>query len=207
MRETYENLRELANLYRGTEALEELALNYQNTEDPIILAYVFTKQYGLIYGVCQKYFYLNESDFASFSVEEVHKVLMKFDPNAEKVASVRTMIVRYLERRLYKETKELNYQKRSANNTADSYEVFVTEQQTSSKAMSYKEDKFEMVELIDLVNKVDSLTDNEIKYCKIIMQSGDKVKATDIAQELGISSSAVTQIKKSLQGKLSFMVA
>lgn len=207
MRETYESLKTLGNLYRGTETLEEIAINYQNTEDPIILAYVFTKQYGLIYGVVQKYFYLTEDDFASFAVEEVHKVLMNYNPYAEKKASVRTMIVRYLERRLYAETKNLSYQKRSANNTADSYEVYVADLNTGSKSMSYKEDQFEMIELLELVEKVDNLTKNEIEYCRIIMQSGDKVKATDIAQELKISSSAVTQIKKSLQGKLSFMIA
>lgn len=195
MQTTYKNFSNLSTLYTGdTSNLDNLALEYQRTEDPILLAVVFCRQYPYILTQTNKYFNLSESDKASFVVEELHKSMKDFQTG--KGAKIQTLFSRYLNRRLYAETSMLNHQKRSANNSADSYEEVA-----ETNPMKYEEEAYENYELIDSLKSADILTDNELKYCRIIMTETDKVRDSEIARELGITASAINQLKKALKKK------
>lgn len=194
MQTTYKNFKELSTLYTGqTSNLDALALEYQQTEDPIILAVVFCKQYPYILTQVEKYYNLSESDKSSFSVEELHKAMLDFQTG--KGAKIQTFFSRYLNRRLYKETWVLSHQKRSANNSADSYEAVM-----QVKA-GYDEAGFSDCDFIYSLENSNLLTENELKYCRIIMRETAKLTDSEIARELSVSPSAVNQMKKSLKKK------
>lgn len=208
MNETYNNLKELAKLYRGTEVMEEIALNYQDEEDAILLSYVFCKNIGLTYQVTDKYFGLTEDDLSSFALEELHKAMINYRPNGG--AKLTTLYSRFLNNRLRTETKALAYDKRKANVLSESLEGEMTEDDKGNKGttgmeIGYIEDNFTEVELLmSLVNR-DELTDNEYRYCEIIVKEVKditQIKDSEIASRLNISSAAVHYIKKSLQKKI-----
>jgi DNA-directed RNA polymerase specialized sigma subunit len=195
MKNTFKNFQELATLYSGqTSNLDELALNYQESQDPVLLAVVFCKQYPYILTQVDKYFNLSEADKSSFAVEELHKAMNDF--KTEKGAKIQTLFSRYLNRRLYAETNMLNHQKRSANNTADSYEEVMIQVTQGYDEVGYSDCDF-YNSLIDS----ELLTVNELKYCRIIMRETSKLTDSEVARELNVSPSAVNQMKKALKKK------
>lgn len=197
MQSTYMNFRELSKLHQGPTDLNTLALNYQNTENPVILAFSFCQQFAYIVSQVNPYFYLTEADKSSFAVEELHKALKDYNPS--KGASARTLFSRYLNRRLYAETNMLRHQKRSANNTADCFEELASNNMINDKVS----DTFTSeVALLHSIETSGMFTENEIKYCKIIMRDSDVPRDSDVARLLSVSPSAINQIKKSIKQKL-----
>lgn len=199
MNQTYSNLKTLANLHEGEKCLSILTTEYQNTGDPIIFSFVFCEYFGYIKRISDNYFYLTESDKASFALEELDKSMRNFDKS--KGVKIQTLFSKYYKNRLRAETEMLNYQKRSLNNTADSYDAIMDDignEQTDHTSQN----EFEKIEFLDYIRNAE-LTELEVKYCEIIIEDGDKVSSTDIAERLGISCSMITYIKKSLQNKVS----
>lgn len=210
MNQTYNHLKELAKLYRGTEVMEEIALNYQDEEDAILLSYVFCKNIGLTLQITKKYFGLTDDDVESFALEELHKAMMNY--RTDGGAKLTTLYSRFLNNRLRSETQALSYDKRKANTLADSLEGELREDDKGNKEttghmkdVSYVEDNFSQAELLmSLVDK-EELTDNEYRYCEIIIKEVkdvEQIKDSEIASRLNISSAAVHYIKKSLQRKI-----
>ena len=204
MQQTYVNFKNLSSLHTGTTNFNELALEYQSTENPAILAFCFCQQYPYIVSQVSKYFNLTEDDKASFAVEELHKSLL--DYCTSKGASARTLFSRYLNRRMYAETNMLNHQKRSANNSASCYESLVEENSGFSGATT-SDDFTNTIDLYESMRKAGCFTDNEIKYCKIILTDSEITSDSDAAKLLGVSPSAIFQLKKRLKKKFSLNLA
>jgi DNA-binding CsgD family transcriptional regulator len=210
MKETYQNLKELAALYQGNGDLNEIAMEYKKTEDAILLSYAFCKLYPLIYSTCENYFGLTEEDKSSFALEELHKSML--DYRRDGGAQLQTLFNRYLNRRLRAETQMLNYDKRKSNLYAESFEGTIVEDEKGNKEdtgysneLGYEEQGFDKVELLLTLADKAGLTENEFKYCEIIINEVSNVKHindSEIASRLKISSAAVHYIKRSLQKKL-----
>lgn len=194
-------------LHTGTTDLDLVALEYQQTKDTVLLAYTFCELRMHITMRVKTYFNLTESDKASFALQELETAMLDF--KVGKGAKLKTFYTRYLDRRLYAETNMTNHQKRSANNSCGSFEK-VTEEIAGKHSkkpiqMNYNEDGFgnyEMVRSLEKAEKAKVLTDNEIKYCHIIMrESAEIVSDSEVARELSVSPSAINQLKKSLAKK------
>lgn len=198
MQSTLKNLCDLSSLYSGPVDLSKAATEYQKNQDPVILAYVFVTLYPLIRVVSDRYFYLTDSDRASFAVEELDKSMREF--RLDGGAQIQTFFCRYFTRRLYAETKMLGHHVRRANRSADSWEEVTEGLHQGTDESGYSE-----VEFMIAVRSSGRLTVNEVRYCEIILDagSGEKVvKDSDIAEILGVSSAAVFYLKKSLEKKL-----
>lgn len=193
MLNTLKNFQDLSKLYTGTKNLDQSAIEYQSTNDPVILAYVFVKSFPLIVNQANKYFYLTESDKASYAVEELHRSMIDFEEG--KGAKIQTFFSRYLNNRLRAETQALNMDKRKSNNASESYEAIM------EIASGYFESGYDDVEFTNLLETSFNLSENELKYCKIVMTNTLDVKDSDIARVMGITPAAVHYMKKSLAKK------
>jgi len=196
MIETYENFKELSNLYTGEDTnLDNLAIEYQQTEDPCLLVHVFCKWFPYTVSQVSKYFYLTEEDKASFVVEELHKAMTDFD--VTRGAKIQTLFSRYLNNRLRAETQMMNHHKRRANNSTDSYQAF------AEVTQGHKELGYDQVEFLNIIRTSCNLNDNEVKYCEIVTSvDPNNIKDTDIAKLLGVTSAAINYMKKKLAEKL-----
>lgn len=190
---TYENLKPLTALYTGTKDFTQAALQYQETQDPAAFAYIFCGYFAFIKSVTDQFYYVTESDKASFALEELHKSLLAFD--LSRGFKVQTLFSTYLRKRLVSETGVKHYQKRKANNSADSYERLLEDCVEEGQSLNELDDINFMMSLTD-----SNLTDVEVRFCKIVLQ--EKVNCADIAKRLNISGSMVSYIKKSLRTKL-----
>lgn len=207
MNETYSQLKDLAKLYRGGDNANDIALSYQEQEDAVLLAYVFCKNFGLTVTITQSYFGLTDEDLASFALEELHKAMLNF--KSDGGAKLVTLYSKYLKNRLRVETQSLNYDKRKSNNLTESFDGPVDEEENGassySNSMGYDEGRFNEIELmLSLADKVE-LTENEYRYCEIIVEEVSdvaQIKDSEIASRLNISSAAVHYMKKSLQKKI-----
>lgn len=198
MSNTLKNFKQLAALYEGTSVTtEEFVLEFQYTEDPIIIAYVFCQSYALIVNQGNKFFGLSEEDKESFAVEELELAMMDYKEG--KGASFKTFFMRYFVNRLRAETQATNTQKRKANNVTEEYEEVTT-------VRAYEDQGYDNVEFIDSLETSFDLTENELKYCHIVMNNPVGVVDTDVAKLMGMTSAGVNWIKKSLKKKLSFAI-
>lgn len=215
MIETYRQLKELAGLHTGETNVNKLALDYQNTEDTIILSYIFCKHFGLTVTQTDKYFGLTDEDMASFALEELHKALMHY--RTDGGAQVTTLYSRFLNNRLRKETIDLTYDKRKSNYVADSFEGEIEENDKGdvsstgfANELSYNDEGISEVELLMSLAETQELTENEFRYCEIIVSEVSdtcNIKDSEIASRLNISSAAVHYIKKSLRKKIGLQTA
>lgn len=205
MRETFKNLKNIASLHQGQrEDLDTLTLEYQQTKDNVLLAVVFVELYPYIVTQVGKYFNLTESDKASIALQELDKAMLDF--RTGKGAKLKTFYSRYLNRGMYRETNMLNHQKRKANNACASYESSTDQTiegtgEIKSLTMQYHEERYDEYDLVSAIEVSEILTDNEIKYCKIIMRENNAIKDSEIARELSVSPSAINQMKKALKKK------
>jgi DNA-binding CsgD family transcriptional regulator len=206
MMETYKQLKDLAALYQGTEDTNLIALQYQEEEDAILLAYTFCKHFGLTVTQCEKYFGLNQDDLASFALEELHKAMMNYRPDGG--AKLVTLYSRFLNNRLRTETTNLTYDKRKSNSMTESFEGTPDEEDGKvgrSVDMGYEEESFSEIEMLMSLADKGELTENEYRYCEIIIKEVSdttQIKDSEIASRLNVSSAAVHYIKKSLQKKI-----
>lgn len=191
MESTYRNFTKLAKLYVDQNAdINEVALEYQSTQDPICFSFIFCKYYPFMKTVAQKYFYFTEQDKASICVEVLNKALHDFNPQRAKI---QTLFGKYLSNRFLTEMKNLTYDKRKGNNNAESLQVCRELRNPSSD--------FDDVEVMESLSSM-NLSKNELKYCQIIVSANSAFLDSDIARTLGISPSGVNQLKKSLSRKL-----
>lgn len=193
MYETYKNFSRLSELYQGKEDNSSLVKRYKDEQDPIYLAEIFCRYFPYIQTTSEKYFYLTEADKASFAIEELHRSMMDF--NEDRGTKIQTLFITYYNNRLRTETQSLNLQKRKANNNCDSYENAAT------LFDGYVDGELAIVELQAALEQSGILSENELAYCKIIIKS-DNIKDSDVAKKLGISPSAIYQLKQRLRKKL-----
>jgi hypothetical protein len=199
MKNTYRNFGQLSKLYYNQEAdINYVVLDYQATNDPVCLAFVFCKLFPYTILQTNKYHHITTEDKASFAVEELSKAMRDYSPLSKK-AKIQTLFDRYLHNRLRMETEKVSFHNRRANNGADNYE-FVADKTI------YMESQYDQVEFIETLRSM-NLSDNALKYCELIVRTSDnKIKDTDIAKMLGISSTAIHYIKESLVSKLDFAI-
>ena len=195
MLKTYETLRELSNLYEGKYDLDAIALEYQQTGDPILFAKAYCKWFPFAVSQANNYWGLTDQDKASISVEELHKCMMAFKP--ERGGKVQTLFAKYLNNRLRAESQMSNHHVRKANNVSECYE---TQTEAGNMERGYEDAEFNST--IDNCH----LTSNENEYCKMV-GAYPNIKDVDIAKKLGVSSAAINYMKKQLCFKLNFMLA
>lgn len=196
---TFSNLKTLANLYIGSDDLSEVAENYQQDKSPAKLAYVVCRLEHYLKTQMNKYWGLTEEDKESFMLEEVDRAMLHYNP--DKGAKVQTLISIYVNNRLRTETQQLQYDKRSANNAADSYEgIIATKENDEVECTQYLD-----IEMSSLLNSA-QLTESEMACCKIIMQEPHALKNTEIADMLGMTSAGVGYLKKRIAVKLAGVI-
>lgn len=198
---TYENMREVAKMMRGGEGknLSEIALMYQEDQNPIYLAHTFTEQFGHLNNVSNQYFYLTPQDKASILVEEVHKAMLAY--KYEMGTQVQTLITTYVNNRFRCVTEAMSYQKRCINNSPTSYEVIC-----SNNKETYHDEAYDDIQMHHAIENL-GLSENELWCCKIIMSEPHQLMNTEIADKMGITSAGVSYIKKQLERKLQPIMA
>ena len=210
MSKTYSQLMSLSTLYTGTTDMSQLAIDYQVDEDPAKLAYAFVQNYGLAVNISRNYFNLDADDVDAFALQEMHKTLTDF--NTDKNTKVVTVFATYFRNRLRTETQALSYDVRKANTMADSIDVGAEQDDKGNMVdksplttMGADEQHYGEFDLLLSIRGNDSITENEYKYCEIIMKETSNVpeiRDSEMAKRLNISSAAVHYMKKSLAKKL-----
>lgn len=195
MYETYKNLRKLSELYTGQTDLAQVAQHYQTTQCPITFSYAFVKVWTISVSVSKRYYGLTEEDKVSFVTEELHKALIDF--NVTKNDALHNFYSVYLRRRFYAETQMLHMDKRKANTAATSYEELAVTFEGRN------DNNLEVAEINLFLQQGDNLSEKEQRYCQIVANStGNLIKDSDAAKLMGISASAINQMRKRLATKL-----
>lgn len=211
MNQTFKNFREIASLYEGSTKLEDVAVAYQSAtlisdeqEQSLLFAVAFVGVFKFSKAICREYYNLTEEDNVSYVIESLLKSLLNFSLGKAKFL---TFFAKYLKNKLREETQYTQLQKRKANNCASSVEEMrESESRKKKKVEGSIDDNLITVDTSQTLHTA-NLTDNEIKYCHIIMKyDKEQITSTEIAQILNVSSSAISQMKQGLRKKLAFML-
>ena len=167
--------------------LEEIALEYQDTLNPQLLAVTFKRVYKLIFSISSNYLGLTNDDIASYSLFELDKALLTF--NELERAKFTTYITTLLKNRFRTETQALNADKRKAIFNSNSYETMV-------------ENGFDLVaEDLEDLSFLDDLNLNKHlkQYCHLLIR---QYTNKEIAKKLGVSVMTLSNWRRVLREKL-----
>lgn len=198
MLDTKNNLQSLAELYTGNtentnEALKEAVAKYQKENAPEILSFVYCRIYGVTTNVAKKFSYMDNSEKASLSTQALHEAMLNYDLESKQSVQYYFSIV--YRNVLLNETRSQQMDMRKANEQMEEFDV------VTAATYGEQDDK---LEAIDLVHTLESLGLNrtELAYCKEVVNNNSEVKNVDMAVKLGVSGSAIKQMKDTLKRKL-----
>jgi hypothetical protein len=206
MLETFKTFKKLGDLYDRLETVEETVENYQNCDDPyeknLMYAKVFCHVFGMAYKRTNSYDcrLLGESEKVELVIDAVNNVLEVFD--VKKGYKLTTLFAHSLERQIYRVKKNNMLHKHRAHYTAKNFEK---DEDWSNKPQNrYQDSGIIEIEILETLRKIEDITENDLKYCSIVMRyDRESISDSDIARIMKISPSALFQLKKRLQKKLS----
>lgn len=182
MKETLKMMKQIIIGYEGGKDINELIEEYKQTKAPNILAYLFKENYGLIYKTSLLYPILNESDIASFALQELDKCILNYNGTAKFA----TYFMVCLKNKLRAESEMLLHNNRKA---LLQYEDILNCNEV------YYDDYFDINDFI----KSNNLTDNEARYCELLNE-GYSIK--EIANIVKKSASFIYQENAKIKKKI-----
>lgn len=203
MRDTYNALKQTAELL-DIENVNQMVLLYQdNKKQDMILAKMYCDNIGYLVNRSSKYISIDDEDKSSFALESIHIALLNYD--VKRDAKLISLIGLYFERRLKNKIKRQSRQKRKIDKEAvsldeefssDGASNYGTDRDMSFKNMCTKDNSIIPNTSDSLKNFSDSflrvriqessfLTSSQKDLCTLLLEKGGDYK--NIAEELDIS--------------------
>lgn len=181
---------------------DECVENYVLDPD-MSIASAYHRYFGMLYSYAKRFKCLSRHDIESIAFETISKCLATFKTN--QGAKFSTYLTRLFKNRVVLEYRYLNapsmnrnwyvevtFDSVSTNEESDDFSILST--------VGYCEDygKIEIEASLDFM----TLSNTEYAYISSVIQNGPSVSDAEIAREIGVSRSAISQSKKSLKNKL-----
>ena len=184
---------------------EQLAVDYQKTENQSIIAEIFCRNFKLLCSVIYepRYRLVDNQDKVDSVMCAIHRALIKFDIsknfmfNTFLITNVRSAVTTYL----YKV-----YQKRHCQNvySLDEMKEKTDNNEYESNFELYNTSVADQVNMsVDLYNA--GLSEREIIMCKAIMENPD-ISNQELSEILKCHRHTIRHEKNILQQKLSFLI-
>lgn len=215
MRDTYNALKQTAELLE-TENVDKMVLLYQdNNKRDMILAKMYCDNIGYLVNRSSKYISIDDEDKSSFALESIHKALLNYD--VERNAKLISLIGLYFERKLKNKIKRQSRQKRKIDKEA----VSLDEEFSSDGASNYGADRdmsfknmctkdnsiiqntsdslknFSDSFLKMRINESNFLTEKQKMLCNLLLDKGGDYQ--NIADKLNISQKMLVKRINSLK--------
>lgn len=168
-------------------SLEDLAIEYQYTTDPCVLASAFNKVYLMSIQLGKKYMSVKSDDLASITLNNLDKCLQIFDHS--KNVKFSTYFHNVLENALKTELATNSRDKRAINQ--NTVELDANTQVDSG------------IDVLEELVPPGILSDREMKMCRMF---ADGYTVSDIAKEFEVCYTRATKIKYRLAQKLSYLL-
>lgn len=184
MEETLKMMKLVLVGYEHNTSIKELLSDYKITYKPNILAYLFIKNYGIIYDISKKYTMLTDEDKASFCLQELDSCILNysFDKGCEFI----TYFYSCFKNRLRTETEQLLTHIRYANYTCTDLDSCMNLYEFDNN-----------LELYDYINN--NLTAREKEHCKLLYMGYTN---KELAQINKVSVQYIYNINKKIGKKL-----
>lgn len=167
------------------------------------LSYLYKKYSGMLHKMGKKYYSLDVYDIDSFVWTTIDKAVNTFKKG--NGANFSTFLTRLMSNVLKNEVRrlkvtsvkrdwymEVEFEAGTPSTEDEDFNLF--------SSVGFEEDYTE----IDISNSLDTLplTENQYNYIQCIISNGQIMRDSEVAREIGVSPSAVKNIKKSLALKL-----
>lgn len=172
-----------------SKTLEELALEYQSTKHPSLLAASFERLHELVWKLSNKHTLLSDADVASIALERLDYAMQMFDGEQAKFITHYHSILYNALRKAYQDanrvkSKSIHYSSSLDAMMENGYDVESHDEYNNLTGL-YEDAQLDL---------------REQRYCQLIL---DGYNHTEIAQMFGVSGAMITHIKNKIKSKLS----
>ena len=169
--------------------LEVIALEYQESKNPSLLAASFDRLHELIWKLSNKHIILSDADVASISLERLDYAMQMYKGDK---ASFITFYHSILFNALRKAYQDANRVKSKAIHYSNSLDTMIE--------CGYDVESYYTQDNLDEMYEDAQLDLRERKYCQLILEGYNQ---SEIATMFGVSGAMVTHIKNKIKSKLS----
>lgn len=206
--------KEVSKQYTGGHDTKDLVEAYRGGRSDEVIATILIDNYGLFSKICKAQMIDSDNDLMISTITEmIWRCLEDYDENKSN-CKLTTMICTYLRREIFRINSSMNYDKHKANNYENcaSFTSMTSGEEDDDKgavdkldSMAYNED-YTLIEMRNMIENT-NLSENQRKYCLMIINNYTKLNSSSISTEIGVSRAGGKKIKESLQIKLADLIA
>ena len=198
------NFKELAEMYTGERTNDGFKEWFDHKDKDIVISYIYTTNHYLFKQVTTQYLGLDELTVEDIILTQIWRCLDQYDASKSH-GKITTYICKYIKFACRTATQSANTNKTKINQRHIS-SLFCEFEKPEELDKSEYDRSFNDVEMIQYINQL-GLTQNQYKYCMLILDNTQELKMSEVARELGISRAGVLGLKRQLQQKLQDLVA
>ena len=202
MYNTYKLMRQIA--FNNCELTnEEIAVKYQQSQEPRLLATMFCRNYGLLTKIASNscFYSLDKDEVASTILQKVNEALIKYDYS--RCDTFVPFMKHIIELELF---NKLNYFKhKGRDKVVYSLEALVEKEDGQNFEDNFLEDDYDHSDSIDLNLSIfndTSLSEKEKNLCRTIMENPDMTDI-ELAEKLNVHRHTIRNTKQRLAQKFS----
>ena len=198
------NFKEYATLYTGEETNNSYKEWFDNNEKDIIIAHLYTKHYYVFKQATENFIGLDEFEIEDIILTQIWRCLDQYD-DSKSNGKITTYICKYIRSACRNATQAENSNKRKINQRHIStlFSEYEDKDDLDRSKIEFGYSEVEMEQYLTQLN----LSDNQYKYCHLVLTGNPDIKMAEIAKELNISRAGALGIKKQLQDILKDLVA
>ena len=194
---------ESAKEYKGNGTNEDYKEQFDNGNGDAVIAHIFANNYKLFKSTASQYIGIDPAELENIILTQIWKCLDNYDSSKSK-GKITTMICTYIRNECRRYT-EANNTNKCKINQAHISTLFSEYDDPDRLEQMGIDTEYNLMETKEYLNQLD-LSENQRKFCEIILDAPSDIKLTDVAREMGISRAGVSGIQKQLQNKLQDLI-
>lgn len=191
--------KEAAKNYEGSTTNEGYKEAFDNGQDNEVIAHIYKNNYVLFNATASQYIGIDDAELENIILTQIWKCLSNYD-SAKSKGKITTMICTYIRNECRRYTEEQNTNRKRINQAHVSTPFSAYDDPDRLEQMGI-DSEYSTMEMKHYIEQLD-LSDNQRKFCEIILDNADTVRMADVARELKISRAGVLGIQRQLQNKL-----
>ena len=193
-----------ASNYKGEKTNEDYKFYFDNGCENEVIAFIYKNNFKLFHNTASQYIGIDKATLEDIILTQIWKCLDNYDSNKSK-GKITTMICTYIrnECRRYTEANNTNKTKINQGHISTLFSEYDDPDRLEQMGI---DTEYNLMETMEYLNQLD-LSENQRKFCEIILDSPSDIRMADVAREMGISRAGVLGIQKQLQNKLQDLIA
>ena len=193
-----------ASNYKGEKTNEDYKFYFDNGCENEVIAFIYKNNFKLFHNTASRYIGIDKATLEDIILTQIWKCLSNFDKSKSK-GKITTMICVYIRNECRRYTEEQNTLKQCINQAHLSTPFSAFDDPDRLEQMG-NENGYVDSEIEQYLSQLD-LTENQRKFCEVVLKAEDDITMADIAREIGLSRAGTLGVQRQLQTILRDLIA